>query len=94
MVSDKDVRVYFGEGINQYPIRFDIAIPAAGKIPTQRVVPALLACGACAVRVFGIRTSKGKTPLQFALPISVVNCLLAKYCYPMRDLPILPSSSP
>ena len=30
----------FGEGINQQPIRFDMAIAAAGKFSTERVVPA------------------------------------------------------
>ena len=33
-----DVRVIFGEGINQHPIRLDVAVAAAGKISAQRMI--------------------------------------------------------
>lgn len=34
-----DVCAFFGEGIDQHPIWFDMRIPATGKIPTQGVIP-------------------------------------------------------
>ena len=33
-----NVGILFCEGINQNPVRLDVAIVAAGKIPTQRMV--------------------------------------------------------
>ena len=35
-----NVCAFFGEGINQQPIRFDMAIAGPAKISTQRVIPA------------------------------------------------------
>src|ERR1019366_1264498 len=33
-----DVRVFFGERVNQHPIRLDMAVPAARKVSAQRVI--------------------------------------------------------